>query len=42
VVCLAPPAREDIVRPQPQSGVVARPLNFTVRCHLDVPTTITI
>jgi len=28
---LAPRAREDSVRPRRSSGVVARPLNFTVR-----------
>jgi len=31
VVCLAPPAEEEIVRPRLQSGAYARPLNFTVR-----------
>jgi hypothetical protein len=40
VVCLAPRAREEIVRPRRLAGVGARPLNFTVRCHLDVPLTI--
>jgi hypothetical protein len=36
VVCLAPRALEEIVRPRRLSGVVVRPLNFTVRrrqCH---------
>jgi hypothetical protein len=31
VVCLAPRAREDSVRPRRRAGVVVRPLNFTVR-----------
>jgi hypothetical protein len=31
VVCLAPRALEDSVRPRRVSGVVVRPLNFTVR-----------
>jgi hypothetical protein len=31
VVCLAPRARGDSVRPPRLSGVGARPLNFTVR-----------
>ncbi len=31
MVCLAPPAQEEIVRPRLQSGAYARPLNFTVR-----------
>ena len=31
MVCLAPRALEDIVRPRRSSGVVVRPLNFTVR-----------
>jgi hypothetical protein len=31
VVCLAPRARGDSVRPRRLSGVVVRPLNFTVR-----------
>jgi len=31
VVCLAPRAREDSVRPRRLSDVVVRPLNFTVR-----------
>jgi hypothetical protein len=30
VVCLAPRAREDSVRPRRSSGVIVRPLNFTV------------
>ena len=34
MVCLAPRAREDSVRPRRLSGVVVRPLNFTVRPHL--------
>jgi hypothetical protein len=34
VVCLAPRARKDSVRPRRSSGVVVRPLNFTVRSHL--------
>jgi Phospholipase_D-nuclease N-terminal len=33
VVCLAPRAQEDSVRPRRLSGVSARPLNFTVRSH---------
>jgi hypothetical protein len=33
VICLAPRAREKIVRPRRPSGVVVRPLNFTVRQH---------
>jgi hypothetical protein len=31
VVCLAPRALEASVRPRRRAGVVARPLNFTVR-----------
>ena len=31
MVCLAPRAREDSVRPRRLDGVVVRPLNFTVR-----------
>jgi len=31
VVCLAPQAQEEIVRLRRLSGVVVRPLNFTVR-----------
>jgi hypothetical protein len=31
VVCLAPRAREEIVRPRRLAGVGARPLNFTLR-----------
>jgi hypothetical protein len=31
VICLAPRAREEIVRPRRLSDVVVRPLNFTVR-----------
>ncbi len=31
MVCLAPRALEEIVRPRRLSGVVVRPLNFTVR-----------
>jgi tetratricopeptide (TPR) repeat protein len=34
VVCLAPRARDDGVRPRRLSGVVARPLDFTVRAHM--------
>ena len=34
MVCLAPRALEDSVRPRRLSGVVVRPLNFTVRSHL--------
>jgi len=30
---LAPRTREEIVRPRRLSGVVVRPLNFTVRAH---------
>jgi hypothetical protein len=33
VVCLAPRALGDSVRPRRLSGVVVRPLNFTVRGH---------
>jgi hypothetical protein len=33
VVCLAPRAPGDSVRPRRLSGVVVRPLNFTVSCH---------
>ncbi len=33
---LAPRAREDSVRPRRSSGVVVRPLNFTVRPHLSM------
>jgi len=33
VVGLAPRAPEEIVRPRRSSGVVVRPLNFTVRSH---------
>jgi hypothetical protein len=32
VVCLAPRALKDSVRPRRLAGVVTRPLNFTVRC----------
>ena len=35
MVCLAPRAPGDSVRPRRLSGVVARPLNFTVRWHVD-------
>jgi hypothetical protein len=38
VVCLAPRAREDSVRPRRLSGVVVRPLNFTVRRPLHATT----
>ena len=31
MVCLAPRAPKEIVRPRRQTGVGARPLNFTVR-----------
>jgi hypothetical protein len=31
MVCLAPRALREIVRPRRLSGVVVRPLNFTVR-----------
>jgi hypothetical protein len=34
VVCLAPRALGDSVRPRRLSGVVVRPLNFPVRGHL--------
>jgi len=37
VVCLAPRARKDRVRPRRLSDVVVRPLNFTVRPHREVP-----
>ena len=33
MVCLAPRAPGDSVRPRRLSGVVVRPLNFTVRLH---------
>ena len=33
MVCLAPRAPGDSVRPRRLSGVVVRPLNFTVRSH---------
>ncbi len=33
MVCLAPRAPGDRVRPRRLSGVVVRPLNFTVRAH---------
>jgi hypothetical protein len=33
VVCMAPRARGGSVRPRRLSGVVARPVNFTVRAH---------
>ena len=33
MVCLAPRAPEDSVRPRPPFDVVVRPLNFTVRRH---------
>jgi hypothetical protein len=33
VVCLAPRAPGDIVRPRRLSGVIVRPLNFPVRSH---------
>jgi hypothetical protein len=35
VVCLAPRASGDSVRPRRLAGVVARPLNFTVRAHMN-------
>jgi hypothetical protein len=34
VICLAPRAPGDSVRPRHLAGVVARPLNFTVRRHM--------
>ena len=34
MVCLAPRAREDSVRPRRSSGAVVRPLNFTVRFRM--------
>jgi hypothetical protein len=34
VVCLAPRVPGEIVGPRRASGVVGRPLNFTVRSHL--------
>ena len=37
MICLAPRAREKIVRPRRLSGVVMRPLNFTVRGQPVVP-----
>ena len=39
MVCLAPRAPGDSVRPRRSSGVVVRPLNFTVR-RLDMPRTV--
>jgi hypothetical protein len=33
VICLAPWAPGDSVRPRLQSGAFVRPLNFTVRRH---------
>jgi hypothetical protein len=36
VVCLAPRALEEIVRPRRLSGVVVRPLNFTVRARCEL------
>jgi len=38
VVCLAPRALEEIVRPRRAAGVVVRPLNFTVRPRPCLPT----
>jgi hypothetical protein len=38
VVCLAPRAPGDSVRPRRLSGVVVGPLNFTVRAHKSWPT----
>jgi hypothetical protein len=35
VICLAPRARENIVRPRRLAEVVARPLSFTVRTRVD-------
>ena len=37
MVCLAPRALGDSVRPRRLSDVVVRPLNFTVRGQLAVP-----
>ena len=38
MVCLAPRALEEIMRPRRPAGVVARPLNFTVRQqHMERP-----
>jgi hypothetical protein len=37
VVCLAPRARADSVRPRRRSGVVGRPLNFAVRALMFRP-----
>src|SRR3979490_2682592 len=36
MVCLAPRAPEDSVRPRRVSGAFVRPLNFTVRPHLSM------
>ena len=37
MVCLAPRVASEIVRPRRLSGVVVRPLNFTVRPHMHQP-----
>ena len=37
MICLAPRAPGDSVRPRRLSGVVVRPLNFTVRCRREAP-----
>jgi len=37
VICLAPRAPGDSVRPRRPAGVVTRPLNFTVRGQMDAP-----
>ena len=42
MVCLAPRAREDSVRPRRLAGVVMRPLNFTVRRAAVMPVSIAI
>jgi hypothetical protein len=34
VICLAPLALGDSVRPRRLSDTVVRPLNFTVSCHV--------
>ena len=36
MVCLGPRGPREIVGPRPLSGVVVRPLNFTVRRHRDM------
>jgi len=36
VICLAPRAREKIVRPRRLANVVVRPLSFTVRARVKI------